>query len=92
MCSSGPRASSEDRATAKTRCPLIARKQGRACVPAATGGRRGGGVRTAPWQGAGRSLRGRWLVISFALMAARRGQGIPVIPPLSAHLLLASCS
>lgn len=49
-------------------------------------------VWTAVWRGTDRYLQGRWLVISFALMAAWRGQGIPVIPPLSVHLLLASYS
>lgn len=47
-------------------------------------------VWTVVWQGNDFHLQGRWLVISFALMAAWRGQGIPVIPPLSVHLLLAS--
>lgn len=47
-------------------------------------------VWTVVWRGADSHLQGRWLVISFALMAAWRGQGIPVIPPLSVHLLLAS--
>lgn len=47
-------------------------------------------VWTVVWRGADFHLQGRWLVISFALMAAWRGQGIPVIPPLSVHLLLAS--
>lgn len=42
----------------RRRGPLIAREQGRARAPAATGGRRGGGVRTAAWQGAGAAVSG----------------------------------
>lgn len=70
----------------------LARREGQVCQPPLEGGEGKGRMRTAAWQGAGRRLRGRRPVISFALMAARRGQGIPVIPPLSVHLLLASYS
>lgn len=46
--------------------------------------------RTVVRPGTDSRLQGCGLVISFAVMVAGRGRGIPVIPPLSFHLLLDS--